>query len=163
MADLARLVPKQQQLTDHETPTSFESWRESMCFTISLDKKFARFLDDLKTWSSTNVVNRGFTDDDADGGNAVHLDIRMTGVQKATALERVLGIVAGYAPVISHSYVTKTAKSLDEVFNRLRSYYGFRRTGSQITELMDIQLGPNESREALWERYFSFGRGISVL
>ena len=109
MTDLSRLVPKQHQLTEHETSTGFESWREGMCFMVSLDKKFARFLDDLKTWSSMNVVNRGFTDDDIDGANAVNVDIRMTAVQKATTLERVLGIIAGYyiTTTILHYYIKR--------------------------------------------------------
>ena len=155
MSNLAHLVPKQRPLTDNETPTSFESWKESMCFTISLDKKAARFLDDLKTWRSSNVVNRGFVNDD----NTVDADLKMTAIQKSMTLEHILGIVAGYAPVISHSYIKQSALSLEDIFNRLRSFYGFRRTGSRITELMELKMGSMESREALWERFYSFMEG----
>ena len=153
--EIAFLVPKQRSLTEDETSTSFESWKETMCFSLSLERKYARFLDDLKTWSNSNVVNRGFTDDPA----AVEADIRMTAVQKALCLQHILGIVSTYAPVISHTFIKNTALSLEEIFNRLRSHYGFRRTGSRITELMGIQLEPSESRESLWERYYSFFEG----
>ena len=153
--ELSHMVPKQRQLTETETPTSFESWKESLCFILSLDRKFARFLDDLKTWSNSNVVNRGFINDTGE----VDENIRMSAVQKALSLEHVLGIVAGYAPVISHSYVKNSALSLEDIFNRLRSHYGFRRTGSRITELMDLRMGPSDSRECLWEKFYSFMEG----
>ena len=85
MAELGRLVPKQRHLNDDEKPATLESWKESMCFTLSVDKKFARFLKggDLSTWRDSNTVNRGFTDDvEAD----VAADIRMTAVQKLSSV-----------------------------------------------------------------------------
>ena len=152
---LAFLAPKQRSLTENETSTSFEAWSENMSFSLSLDKKSARFLDDLKTWSKSNVANRGFVNDP----ETVEADVRMTAVQKALCLQHVLGIIANYAPVISHTYIKSSALSLEDIFNRLRSHYGFRRTGSRITELMSIQLEPSESHESLWERYYSFFEG----
>ena len=77
---MSRLVPKQRQLTETETSTSFESWRESMLFHISLDSKFSRYLDDLKTWNTT--VNRGYNDDP----ESVTADKKMTAVQKSITL-----------------------------------------------------------------------------
>ena len=145
--ELACLVPKPRTLNEDENSTSFESWKETMCFSLSLDRKYARFLDDLKTWSNSNVVNRGFTDD----ANTVEAELKMSAVQKSLCLQHILGIVSTYAPVISHTYIKNTALSLEDVFNRLRSHYGFRRMG--------IQLGSSESRESLWERYYSFFEG----
>ena len=149
MTDIARLVPKTRILTESESPTSFESWVASMRFTVSLDRKFARFLD---------VVNRGFVDD---VGDQFRGDLKMTAVQKKEALETMLGVVAGYADIIGHSYIMRQATSLDDIFNRLRSRLGFRRAGTRILDLASLQIGPSESREALWERFYSFLRGKS--
>ena len=160
MTDIARLVPKTRILTESESPTSFESWVASMRFTVSLDRKFARFLDDLKTWKSPNVVNRGFVDD---VGDQFRGDLKMTAVQKKEALETMLGVVAGYADIIGHSYIMKQATSLDDIFNRLRSRLGFRRAGTRILDLASLQIGPSESREALWERFYSFFEGNLLL
>ena len=112
----------------------------------------ARFTDteDLGTWS--NAANRGFRTD----GTGVEADIKMTGLAKASLLNIVLGSIASYSPVISWAFITQEATSLEEIWNRLRAFYGFRRTGTKITELMDIKLEPGESREALWERLYSF-------
>lgn len=158
MAELGRLVPKQRHLNDDEKPATLESWKESMCFTLSVDKKFARFLKggDLSTWRDSNTVNRGFTDDvEAD----VAADIRMTAVQKATNLSMVLGIVAGYAQVLNHEFITEQSTSLEDIFTKLRAHYGFRRTGGRILDLMQIQQESMESREALWQRFYGFMAG----
>ena len=152
MANYKSLLPKQRALTETETETSFNCWREAMIFHISLDVKTARFTSsgNLNTW--TGGVNRGFTNDAA----AVAEDIKMTAQAKAALLNIILGSVASYSPVISWAYITHEATSLEDIWSRLRAYYGFRRTGSKITEMMDIRLQPGESREALWERLYSF-------
>ena len=154
------LLPKQRALTEQETQTSFEAWREGMIFHISLSDKSARFLSsgpgNLKTWSSEE--NRGFTDDAAVGANnpGVTEENKMNKEAKAALLNVVLGSIAGYAPVISSRFIKRQATSLESIWNRLRSFYGFRRTGSRVLELMDIKMDPNESREGLWERFYSF-------
>ena len=58
--------------------------------------------------------------------------------------------------MISWAFITKDSTSLECIWNRLRAFYGFRRTGSKITELMDIRMESGESREALWERLWGF-------
>ena len=150
------LLSKQRPLTDQETQTSFESWRESMIFHISLSDKSARFLStgDLKTW--TTAEGRGFADDGEAGTGDVTVDNKMNKVAKAALLNIVLGSIATYCPVISAKFVKKQSTSLDSIWCRLRSYYGFRRAGSRILELSELKPDHNESRESLWERLYSF-------
>ena len=152
------LVPKQRPLTDHESQTTFESWRESMLFHISLSDKSTRFLStgDLKTWTTSDTPDRGFTDDGESGTGNITTENRMNKAAKAALLNVVLGSIATYAPVISSRFIKNQSTSLDSIWNRLRGYYGFRRTGSRILELMDLKYEQNESRESLWERLFSF-------
>ena len=146
------LVPKQRALTDTETQTSFESWREAMIFHISLDSKSARFLSsgNLKTW--TAAEDRGFEDDP----QAYNADSKMSAVAKASLLNIVLGSIATWAPVISPRFIKQQSTSLDSIWERLRSYYGFRKTGSRILELLEMKQEQGESREALWERLYTF-------
>ena len=124
-----------------------------MIFHISLDNKSARFLDsgDLKVW--TSAEDRGFADD---GAAYTDDDTKMNRAAKAALLNIVLGSIASYAPVISHRFVKQQSTSFNSIWNRLRSYYGFRKTGARILELTDFHLEQNESREALWERLYTF-------
>ena len=144
------LVPKQRVLTEVESQATFEQWKESMEFHISLDPKSSRFLTDLNKWD--NTVNRGFEDD----GTDIPADRKMTAVAKKMLLHIILGSLASYAPVISPKFIKNQSTCLDDVWCRLRSHYGFRKTGGRITEFCDFKLELNESREALWERMYSF-------
>ena len=144
------LVPKQRSLTEVENQTTFDTWRESMEFHISLDSKSARFLTDLKAWTIT--ADRGFTDDGAE----VTEDKKMTKVAKKALLTIILGSIASYAPVISPKFIKNQSTSLEDIWARLRAHYGFRKTGARITEFCEFRIESNESREALWERMYSF-------
>ena len=115
------LVPKQRQLTDHETQTSFEAWKESMIFHVALSDKSTRFLStgDLKTW--TTDPDRGFTDD-LESTPGITNENKMNKDAKASLLKVVLGSIAGYAPVISPRFIKNQSTSLESIWNRLRSY-----------------------------------------
>ena len=119
------LIGKQRQLTANETLNTFENWKQSLIFHIIVDAKLASFLDpdDLATWGHYTEEHRGF-DNDPEGVGA---DKKMSANQKSNMLKILLGSVANYAQVISHTYITRQATSLEAIFNRLRAYYGFRR------------------------------------
>jgi len=125
------LLRKPWNLTDNETQTSFEAWQECMIFNISLNDKSARFLPsgNLSTW--TTAAGREFTDDAAVGPEnpGITETNRMNKETKVSSLNIVLGSLAGFAPVISSRFIKNQATSLDIIWNRLRAYYGFRRTG----------------------------------
>ena len=80
----------------------------------------------------------------------------MNAAAKAALLNIILGSVASYAPVISHKFVKQQSTSLNSIWDRLRAHYGFRKTGGRITELLEFRMEPDESREALWERLYTF-------
>ena len=136
------LVAKNRVLTENESESSFSTWLQSINFNLVIDSKFCRYTDktDLGTWKRTSVANRGYTNDASTGSEAVPADIRMTAVQKASMLKVLLGSIATFAPVISNKYITEQAVSLEDIFNRLRSHYGFRPTGGRILELAQFSL-----------------------
>ena len=101
-------------------------------------------------WGPSTETNRGLKPDatsKADG---------KTGKQKAAVLKLLLGTIASYAPVISRQFIMEEAKSLDDIWSRLRIFYGFRKSGALVLDLPTISLEEGESYEALWERYHAF-------
>ena len=82
-------APKQWLLTKSETITSFESWRQNLLYTLSLDANFAPFLAEGVTWKkkSTADAKRGLTDDKAPTPEAN----RKTAAQKLVQLELMPG------------------------------------------------------------------------
>ena len=149
------LVAKQRILTENENESTFNTWHQSIMFHIVMDSKFSRFADseDLGKWKSTAIANRGFTND---APNSQPAEKQMSAVQKAQVLSILLGSISSFAPIISNKFITEQAKSLHEIFDRLRSHYGIRITGSRILDLTQINLAPSESYETLWERLSSF-------
>ena len=85
------LVAKQRILTEHETESTFATWQQGMMFQLVIDSKFSRFTSatDLGSWKSTDVPNRGYTDDATTVAEAV----RMTALQKEAVLQVLLGSV----------------------------------------------------------------------
>ena len=126
-----------------------------MIFHISLSEKSTRFLStgDLSVW--TSAEGRGFIDDQ-DSHDGVTEENKMNRNTKVSLLNLVLGSISGYAPIISAKFIKQQSTSQDSIWDRLRSFYGFRKTGARILELPDIKMEMNESREALWEGLYQF-------
>ena len=120
-----------------------------------MSDKSTRFLStgDLSTW--TTAEGRGFTDDQ-DSHAGITEDNKMNRNTKVSLLNLVLGSLSIYAPIISAKFIKQQSTSLDSIWDRLRTFYGFRRTGARILDLPDIKMEMNESREALWERLYQF-------
>ena len=88
--------PKQWVYQEDETVTSFANWKSNIKYHLSLNNDFASFLEATFTWSKKSVTNRGLTSDADDSPIAANL--RRTAAQKNIQLERMLGIIAQFAP-----------------------------------------------------------------
>ena len=152
MATNSPFSTKQRVLSDNETRLSLNRWIDSLYFHISNETKFMRFIEDLSEWSGSEVLNRGFVNDEVDPPTGE----KMTAAKKAINLRMFLGFISLMAPVISSSFIKDEARSLEEILQRLREFYNCRKTGGKVAELLEFELGPLESREALWERIYSF-------
>ena len=145
---MASKAPKQWSLTETETITGFESWRNNMVYILSLDDNFKPYLVEGCTWlkkTKTNP-NRGFTNT-AEG---------LTKQEKTARLELMLGQIANFAPVISRNTITKSSTSLPSIWQTIRLYYGFQSTGARFLDFCDITLGAGERHEALYQRLVAF-------
>ena len=149
MGECGGFAPKTRVLTQHESQASLDTWKETLLFNLTLDGKFEAFLEDDFTWKSEAVENRGLKPD-TDGEH------KKTAKQKLALLNRLLGSIASYAPVISRQFIMKEATSLDAIWQRLRIFYGFRKSGGLILDLTSLSLEEGESPEALWEKIYAF-------
>ena len=145
-----RFAPKTWVLSKEETPSSFETWKENLIFNLTIDGSFAEFLTEGFQWAAASVANRGLVADEAGTANA------RTAQQKKAYLELMLGSIAGYAPIIRRSFFTQEARSLQDIWTRLRTYYKFRKTGALILEFHNLVFESGESHESFWERISAF-------
>ena len=145
-------APKQWSLTKNETITSFESWRQNLIYSLSLDASFAPFLITGVTWLKKIRTNprRGFTDDATGSRNG------RTAAQKVAHLDLMLGQIANFCPVISRSTITKNSTSIDNIWQSIRAHYGFQSTGAHFIDLMNIKLKVDERPEDLYQRLMAF-------
>ena len=121
-------------------------------YTLTLDKSFAPFIKDGVTWKeeSDDDPHRGFQDD-ADGTTD-----KQTKQEKCNTLHLMLGQIANWATVISRNEIVQRSVSLNDIWNKLRQYYGFHTTGSRFLDLGTIRFQPGERAEALYQRLVSF-------
>ena len=145
-------APKQWKLTSEETLNTFTNWKENLMYTLTLDKSFAPFIKDGVTWKeeSDDDPHRGFQDD-ADGTTD-----KQTKQEKCNTLHLMLGQIANWATVISRNEIVQRSVSLNDIWNKLRQYYGFHTTGSRFLDLGTIRFQPGERAEALYQRLVSF-------
>ena len=149
----SKFAPKCRGLTASETSASFEVWKENLLFNLAIDGSFEEFLEDNFKWESRTVNNRGLQPDDTAMPNA------KTAKQKLALLQLMLGSIASYATVISRQFIVGDALCLNDIWSRLRTHYGFRKTGALILDLPTLSLTPgtpSESYESLWERFQAF-------
>ena len=115
--------PKPRELQEHETITSFASWQSNILYHLSLNNEFARFLDAGVTWQKKSVANRGFAADIAPVPEAD----RKTAGQKNIQLERMLGLVASFAPSLLRKDIIDKSLGLEWIWKRIRKHYNSQR------------------------------------
>ena len=96
------------RLTQNETLTWFEDWRNQLEFLLSQDKDLAEFLDPSCTWYkiALKIANR-----DLESNAKLH------------HLKRFLEIIASLAPPLLYSDIVNDATSLISIYDIIRSYY----------------------------------------
>ena len=142
--------PKQWTLQEEETITSFTKWQSNIRYHLSLNNEFAEFIDPEFTWSKQSTTNRGLQADGADSGIAENA--RKTAVQKNIQLERMLGLIAQFAPSLLHNEIVKKSTGLNWVWQRIRQHYGFRQSESNFLKLALIKRSEGERYETLYQR-----------
>ena len=120
--------PKLEKLTENETLNSFLIWKDTLLYTLDLDKNFNPFISGaLTTWSDADTEDRGFADNVA----PIRLDERVKKGEKAWLLTLMLGQVANWCTVISRHEIVNESTPLESIWAMIREHYGFHVTGSR--------------------------------
>ena len=140
--------PKVKELTEKETITSFDSWLSNLLYHLSLNNEFAPYLEG--EWAPKSTANHGFIDDT----EAAVPDVRFrkTAVQKSILLDRMLGLIAQFAPSLLRKEILNRATSLSWIWNRIRRYYSFSKSEVNFLKLSAIKLEEDERYETLFQR-----------
>ena len=148
MANFRPPPPKQWVLTESESITSYANWHTNILYHLSLCNDFAPYLE--TEWSKQQVANRGFVDD-TEAVQPVEAN-RKTAVQKKIVLDRMLGIVAQFAPPLLRNEVIKRSTSLSWIWARIRRHYNFSQSEVNFLGLSSIQSKEDERYETLYQR-----------
>lgn len=147
-------APKLQCLTKTETFNTFESWRQTLIYVLTLDPNFAGFLVEGARWQkkTKGAPLRGFTNDPQTAPAAS----RRTAQQKVTQLEIMLGQVANFCPIISRNTIVKNSTCMEDIWQAIRMHFGFQTSGAHFIDFADIKLESEERPEDLYQRLMSF-------
>ena len=66
------------------------------------------------------------------------------------------GQIANFCPVISRNSIIKNSTSINDIWQLIRSHYGFQLTGSHFLEMAEIKLEHGERPEDLFQRLSAF-------
>ena len=96
------------RLTDEETLTTFEDWKNNLNFYLSHEKSFKDFLKSETVWRKTSAgtENRGLASAD-----------------KHQQLQHFLGVIAGLCPPLLYNDIIDETEKTSDVFKLLRTYY----------------------------------------
>ena len=79
-----------------------------------------------------------------------------TAIQKVANLERCLGNIANFAPIIYGNIITDRSTSMTFVWQEIKRHYGFQTTGGNFIDLVNIKYSPPERPETLYQRMLTF-------
>ena len=148
-------APKQWALGKQETVTTFNAWKDNLLYILSLESKFALYLQPDAQWAkyTTTNPNRGYTDD---AGASSTPPTGLKKEEKVKNLQLFLGQIANYATIISRNQIVRNSTSLKDIFSKLREHYGLQTSGSKFIDLINIRLNPGERYEDLYQRLLAF-------
>ena len=112
------------RLSEDETHTSFEDWRNNLIFYLNQDANFKSFLKSNKTWekSSSTTAHRGLASAD-----------------ELSQLKNFLGVIASLSPPLLHGDLIDESTSLANIFIQLREYYQFAPSEGTFMKFLDIK------------------------
>ena len=103
-------VTRPNRLTNDETLTSFEDWRNNTVFYLTQDKDFANLLKETTKWTKSS---------DADPNRG------LASSSERQILDRFLGLIAGLAPPLLYHEIIEDTTCITDIYRLLRNYYSF--------------------------------------
>lgn len=142
-------APKPWMLTEDESFSSFRNWKRTIIYNLKAEKKYTAFLKANVTWEAFTSANpdRGQADDeDMAAEGAVSKEV------KAENLNDMLGYIAQYSPVELNTEISCNNTSLDEVWQSIRDYFGFKQSEAQFLKYSSLKWETNERPEKLYRK-----------
>lgn len=149
--------PKVSILSDSETISSIEAWRQNVLYQLRLNEDFRPYLKDgvLFGKKSKTQPSRQCTDDTRtetnDAGEEVVTVVRSK-EDKCLIVDLMLDQIANFAPNIPRNDITRDSASLKQVWEKIRLYHNLEKSGALMSECFDIKRKPEESPQALFAR-----------
>ena len=137
-----------ERLTETETISSFNSWKQNMEFQLTTCAEFAPFLARNVTWRPSKVPYRGLEDD----GDDVTEANRKPAVQKHGVLDHMIRLISSYCPEHIQSEIERKCTSLDWIWKRIRRHYGFSKSEAHFLKLSSIKMESGERYETYFQR-----------
>ncbi len=76
----------------------------------------------------------------------------MSAAAKVTVLEQMLGLIAQFVPHYLSNDIVKGSSALEQVWQSIRKYYGFKQSEVQFMKYSAIKLEEGERPERLYQR-----------
>ena len=110
-----------ERLTENETISSFNSWKQNLEYQLMSCADFVPFLRKGCEWCSSKTEYRGLTDD----GDDVAETRRKLDMQKHAILDQLIRLIASYCPEHIQSDIERKCTSIEWIWQRVRRHYGF--------------------------------------
>ena len=137
-----------ERLTEKETISSFNSWKQNLEFQLMTCADFVPFLVKNFKWKPQKVNYRGLTDDD----ESVPVATRKLAIAKHAYLDHMIRFISSYCPEHIQSEIERKCTSLDWIWQRIRRHYGFSQSEVHFLKLSTIKLEKDERHETFFQR-----------
>lgn len=139
-------APKPWKLTEEETLSSYNAWKNNLLYYCKCDNDFNPFVQKDVKWTkvSPNNPTRGLTDDTTGAKTKAE--------QKMMNLERMLGFISQYVPHFLATDITENSTSMNSIWFTIRKYYNFKQSESQFMKFTSITREDGERPERLYQR-----------
>ena len=143
--------PKIRPLSSKEPIQSIESWKSTVIYGLRLNQDFIPYLQEgvifgrksrtqptreLEDSTRTETYTVIVSGEEAQRERTVLVQSKE---DKAAVVDLLLDQVANYAPVIPRNDIIKDAKSLNEVWVKIKQYYNIQPSGSLLNDVWNVK------------------------
>ena len=116
-------------------------WKSNIVYNLNQDPTFSPFMKKGLKWTK---VKSDSTRDLAPSDTKSAQD-------RAKDLEQMLGCIANFCTVIARNSIIYHSKDLDDIWQKIRLYYGFHTRGVYFIDFSNIKLEAREQNETISE------------
>lgn len=154
-------IPPPPVLAEDATFSTYSNWKNSLLMYLKSVDAFKRFITGTDTkWAKKTSADqcRGLQDETAtvtstEGGNTT--TVTYSAQLKVNDLNDMLDVIARYVPCFLANDITKNTTSLEDGWQVIRKYFGFRRSEANFLKFYTISWEENERPERLYCRLLS--------